>query len=382
MAGTPGEGTPGYNYKYSVIHAKCMFVENSQMNIDEMKFDIVGNRRIWFTISAVIIILGIIFMIRNVATDPVNHSPLRLGIDFAGGAIIQLQFNKNEADMSKIGSEQIFKIVDSITKKSPQIQITDNLEGKLVHIRADHSLIVEENRKHLSEILTSEIGAHTEVMSEEITPVISHELIALALRALFIGSLLILLYVTLRMSFDFALFAVAALIHDLLVLMGIFAIMQIEINSYFVAAALTVVGYSINDTIVIYDRIRENSKIHRAQPFDKVVNLSLLQTIARSINTSVTTLFTILALYFFGGASIKDFTFALAIGVLTGSYSSIFTASQMLVSYRLFKAKGRMIKAEETLKPEDFEEKDTIDAGSQVYKQQSTAAKKKRKRRY
>ena len=359
-----------------------MFVENSQMNIDKMKFDIVGNRRIWYTISAVVIILGIIFMIRNVVTDPVNHSPLRLGIDFAGGAIIQLQFNENEADMSKIGSEQIYGMVSSITEKSPQIQITDNQAGKLVHIRADQSLIVEENRIQLSKLLTDEIGIHTEVMSEEITPVISHELITLALRALFIGSLLILLYVTLRMSFDFALFAVAALIHDLLVLMGVFAIMQIEINSYFVAAALTVVGYSINDTIVIYDRIRENSKILRAHPFDKVVNLSLLQTLARSINTSVTTLFTILALYFFGGASIKDFTFALAIGVLTGSYSSIFTASQLLVSYRLFKAKGRMIKAEETLKPEDFEDKNEIDAESQVYRQQSTAAKKKRKRRY
>ncbi len=352
------------------------------MNIDNMKFDIVGNRRIWFTISAVIIILGIIFMIRNVVTDPDNRSPLRLGIDFAGGAIIQLQFNENEADMSKIGSEQIFKIVDSITKKSPQIQITDNQAGKLVHIRADHSLIVEANRKQLGALLTNDIGPHTEVMSEEITPIISHELIALALKALFIGSLLILLYVTIRMSFDFAIFAVVALVHDLFILTGIFALLQVEINSYFVAAALTVVGYSINDTIVIYDRIRENSKVHRAQPFDKVVNFSLLQTVARSINTTVTTLFTILALHFFGGASIKDFTLALAIGVTSGAYSSIFTAAQLLVSYRLYKAKGRMIKAEETLKPEDFEEKDTIDAESQVYKQQSSAAKKKRKRRY
>lgn len=354
------------------------------MNIDNMKYDIVGSRRIWYTISSVVIILGIIFMIKNVVTDPVNHSPLKLGIDFAGGAIIQVQFNENEVDLSKVGSEKIFVIVDSITEKAPQIQISDNRAGKLVHIRADQSLINEANRDELTILLTNEIGIHTEVMSEEITPVISQELIALALKALFIGSLLILLYVTIRMSFDFAIFAVAALIHDLLVLMGIFAVLQIEINSYFVAAALTVVGYSINDTIVIYDRIRENSKIHRAQPFDKVVNFSLLQTIARSINTTVTTLFTILALYFFGGASIKDFTLALAIGVTSGAYSSIFTAAQLLVSYRLYKSKGRMIKAEETLteKDVDGESANGDSISTQVFKERTSAAKKKRKRRY
>ncbi|MBU1022749.1 protein translocase subunit SecF [bacterium] len=352
------------------------------MTIENMKFDFVGARKIWFTISAVVIILGLIFMIRNIITDPIHRSPLRLGIDFVGGAIIQLQFNSDDVDLSKVGSEGISRIVNSITEKSPQVQITNNAEGKLVHIRSDQSLIDETKREALGKRLTEVIGPHTEVMSEEITPVISHELLALALKGLIIGSLLVLLYVTIRMSFDFAVFAVLALIHDILVLSGVFALLQVEINSYFVAAALTIVGYSINDTIIIYDRIRENSKIYRMHPFDRVVNLSLLQTLPRSIITSATTLFTVLSLYFFGGASIKDFALALAIGLVSGSYSSIFNAAQLLVSYRLYKAKGRMIKAEETLSKEEVDEFAAVDEAVASAQMRSTAAKKKKKRRY
>ena len=353
------------------------------MSIENMKYDIVGSRKAWFALSSIVILVGIAFMISNVLSDTENHSPLKLGIDFAGGEILQIRFDGNEVDLDKIGSEGINRIVDAVTEKSPQIQISEEENAKLVHIRADHSLILPENQQKLMSDLETEIGNFSVVEQQSITPIISHELLVLALQGLVIGSLLVLVYVALRMSLDFAVFAVVALLHDILVLTGIFAFLQIEINSYFVAAALTVVGYSINDTIVIYDRIRENSKIHRAQPFDKVVNFSLLQTITRSINTSVTTLFTILALYFFGGASIKDFTLALAIGVVSGSYSSIFTASQLLVSYRLYRAKGRMISAEETLTQQDLEEIAIKEEAEVVIERKpSTAARKKKKRRY
>lgn len=348
-----------------------------------MKYDIVGSRRIWYAISLLTIVLGLIFMIRNIVTDPVHHSPLRLGIDFSGGAIIQLQFDSNQVDMQKVGSETIYKIVKSITEQEPQVQITNNEDGKLVHIRADASMIDTANKKKLIDDLTTQIGPNTEVMSEEITPVISRELLSLALKGLLVGSLFILIYITMRMSLDFAVFAVVAMLHDLIILSGIFAMLQIEINSYFVAAMLTILGYSINDTVVIYDRIRENSKIYRRHPFDRVVNLSLLQTMTRSVTTGTTTLITIFILFFIGGASIKDFMLALAIGIISGTYSSIFNASQLLVSYRLWKARGRMIAAEESLSQKDTEEINALEeSDTGIVREISTAAKKKRKRRY
>lgn len=354
------------------------------MSIENMKWDLVALRKVWFSLSAIIIIIGLIFMIRNIATDDEFRSPLRLGIDFAGGEILQLRFVADTADLDAIGSESIYRMVDEVTEKSPSIQISEEAHAKVVFIRADPSLIDSANQNKLYESLKTEIGQFEIEEQQTITPVISHELLTLALRGLIIGAILVLAYVAIRMSIDFALFAVVALIHDLLILTGIFAMFQVEINSYFVAAALTVVGYSVNDTIVIYDRIRENSKIYRAHPFDRVVNFSLLQTLTRSINTSLTTLFTVLALYFFGGASIKDFTFALAIGVVAGSYSSIFTAAQLLVSYRLYKAKGRMVSAEETLTEAEKDEVSSLDeADTEITRQApSTAARKKRKRRY
>ncbi len=150
-----------------------------------------------------------------------------------------------------------------------------------------------------------------------------------------IGLILILGYITIRLSFDFAVFAVIALFHDVLILVGVYALFNIEINSPFAAVLLTVVGYSINDTIVIYDRIRENMKVKRHLRFDRLVNQSLLETMARSINTSATTLLAIIALLVFGGVSLRTFMLGLGVGVLTGTYSSIFVASLLLVSWRM-----------------------------------------------
>jgi preprotein translocase subunit SecF len=354
------------------------------MTIEKMKYDIVGNRKYWFTLSILVTFIGLIFMVRNIVTDPTYHSPLRLGIDFTGGQILQLNFSAEDTDLSKLGSNSIFKIVDDVTDKAPQVQLSQLENETIVHIRADSSLSDPDKQKLLLDKMRTEFGNFTIEDQLSITPVISKELLSLALKGLFIGSILILIYVTIRMSFDFAVFAVIALVHDVLVLCGIFAMLQVEINSYFVAAALTIVGYSINDTIVIYDRIRENSKIYRSYPFDKVVNYSLLQTMARSINTILTTLFAIFAMYFFGGESIKDFMLALIIGITSGGYSSIFNASQLLVSYRKYKAKGRMIRAEESLPVSDLEHiADLDEADTMVIRQQtSTAARKKRKRRY
>jgi preprotein translocase subunit SecF len=174
---------------------------------------------------------------------------------------------------------------------------------------------------------------------QKVGAIIGSELTGKAYRALLWGAFFILLYVTWRFSrWDFGVAAIIALIHDVLVLIGVFAILRYEINSPFVAAMLTVVGYSINDTIVVFDRVRENLKLKQGMLFQDLAELSLHQTWRRSIYTSFTTLLVILTMMLFGGASIKTFMFALFIGIVSGTYSSVFTATPLLVTWRLKKA--------------------------------------------
>ncbi len=314
------------------------------MDFSRSKFDIVGKAKLWYTISIIIIAIGLVGIVKNLFTE---GFPLVRGIDFAGGSIIQLQFDDwdQSVDIPHF-SEDIKLIVSEYTEKTPQIQTTvlsaDETEsgnpGLLLQIRADASLIDNTNVEQSAEMydrIRAEGGAFSVIEETEVGAVIGRELAMKALQGVFIGLILILIYITIRLSFDFAVFAVVALFHDVLILLGVYALFSIEINSPFVAVLLTVVGYSINDTIVIYDRIRENMKVKRHLPFDRIVNQSLLETLARSINTSATTLLAILAILIFGGISLRTFMLGLGIGVLAGTYSSIFVASMLLVTWRL-----------------------------------------------
>jgi len=143
-----------------------------------------------------------------------------------------------------------------------------------------------------------------------------------------------LIYITFRFEFKSAVAAIVALLHDVLMVISLYAIFRIPVDSTFIAVILTIVGYSINDTIVVFDRIRENLRLMRKTPFNDVANLSIIQTIARSINTSLTTLMTIVMLFLFGGETIKDFTLALIVGIASGTYSSIFIASPIWAMWR------------------------------------------------
>ena len=174
-----------------------------------------------------------------------------------------------------------------------------------------------------------------------IGPVVSSDLIRQAIILIIVGSAGILLWITYRFQdVKFGVTALVALVHDVIVVVGIFAILGtfvgLEIDALFVTAMLTVIGFSVHDTIVVFDRIRENRARHAGEPFDEIVNHSILQTLARSIMTSFTVVLTLLALYLFGGQAINNFVLALLIGIISGTYSSIFVASPLLVDWHLW----------------------------------------------
>jgi len=196
---------------------------------------------------------------------------------------------------------------------------------------------LEENeRKAVMASLKSDVGSYQVMREEKVGATIGGELIMNAVMALVISWVLIILYVAARFEFRFGIAAVLALVHDILIVLAFFSFTQRQVDSSFVAALLTIVGYSINDTIVIFDRIRENLKLHfrRGGDVNELVNRSVYQTLTRSLYTVFTVLFTTFALYFFGGETTKDFAFALLVGFASGCYSSIFIASPLWITLR------------------------------------------------
>lgn len=323
------------------------------MNIGKTNIDFVGKSKIWFSIS---IVLSCVWIIAMIVQSVRTGFPLRRGIDFTGGSIIQLQFDNWPAD-KKAGdfAAQVESIVSKYTVKQPSVQTSiqsaNGQNNLILVIRADSSLLANPDAQKNLYVEIENAGGEFSVLEEsEVGALMGKELTSKAIWGVIIGNCLILLFITFRLSFDFAVFAIVGLIHDLLVVAGIFALFNLEINSSFVAVLLTVVGYSINDTIIIYDRIRENMKLKRHLTFDKLVNSSLNETLARSINTTVTTVLAILALLIFGGESIKTFMVGLAAGITTGAYSSIFICSMLLVAWRL-RGKGPVVI--EDVRPKD-----------------------------
>jgi len=316
------------------------------MDFSKAKFDFVSRAKLWYTISLTLISIGIIAMIwQTVRTG----FPLRRGIDFTGGSIIKLEFanwdeSKNVVDFGA----QITGLVRKYTEKEPSVQTSlvateSGTKSLILTIRADSSLVdTPEASQKLYDEIKSVGGDFTVLEESEVGALIGKELTSKAIWGVLIGNILILIYIRFRLAWDFAFFAVVGLIHDILIVTGIFALFNLEINSPFVAVLLTVVGYSINDTIIVYDRIRENMKVKRHLTFDKLVNTSLLETLARSINTSLTTLLAILAILIFGGASLRTFMIGLGAGIATGTYSSIFICAPLLVTWRL-RGKGPVV---------------------------------------
>ena len=287
------------------------------------KFDISGHRTWWFLLSSIIIIAGIVCMVVR---------GFNFGIDFTGGTIIDLKF------------DQPVTIADVRTSlgKYGLDGSTIQLSGAQSDVTASEDVMIrttdleEDQRKEIMATLKDDVGSYTVLREEKVGATIGGELITNAVEALLISWVLIIAYVAYRFEWKFGVAAVLALVHDILVVLGVFALTQRQIDSSFIAALLTIVGYSINDTIVIFDRIRENLKLHfrRGGDVDVLVNTSIYQTLTRSLYTVFTVMFTTLALYFFGGETTKDFAFALLVGFGSGCYSSIFIASPLWVTFR------------------------------------------------
>ncbi|MEW5945091.1 MAG: protein translocase subunit SecF [bacterium] len=200
--------------------------------------------------------------------------------------------------------------------------------------------------KDAARVLFTNFGGHRQFLSEDkVDPVFGRELLRRAAFTLVLAMAGILIYVTLRFEFWYAVAGIIALFHDCMITVGFYSILHLEVNSATVAVILTVFGYSINDTIVIFDRIRENRKKYKREPLDVVMNRSLWETMARSINTMVTTLLPIASIVLFGGASLKDFATGMGIGILSGGYSSIFIAATLVYMFKTGKAAERVAPA-------------------------------------
>ena len=287
------------------------------------KFDIAGRYKIWFVISLLVIVPGLI----SIAMRGLNF-----GIDFTGGTIMDLKFEQ------PVRIEQIRDSLRAYNLEGSTIQLSGETSG--VESSTDvmiRTVDLEENdRKAVMASLRADVGSYEVMREEKVGATIGSELIFNAVMALVISWGIIILYVAYRFEFRFGIAAVLALVHDILIVMAFFSFTQRQVDSSFVAALLTIVGYSINDTIVIFDRIRENLKLHFRRGGDVVelVNRSIYQTLTRSLFTVFTVLFTTFALYFFGGETTKDFSFALMVGFCSGCYSSIFIAGPLWMVLR------------------------------------------------
>lgn len=287
------------------------------------KFDLAGHRKLFFLLSALIIIPGIICMfVRG----------FNFGIDFTGGTIIDLKFSQ-PVTIAEVRTSLAKYGLDGSTIQLSGAQ-SDVTASEDVMIRTTD--LEEDQRKEVMATLKQDVGDYTVQREEKVGATIGGELITNALEALVISWALIILYVAYRFEWKFGVAAVLALIHDILIVLSVFSLTQRQIDSSFIAALLTIVGYSINDTIVIFDRIRENLRLHfrRNGDVNALVNTSIYQTLTRSLYTVFTVLFTTFALYFFGGETTKDFAFALLVGFGVGCYSSIFIASPLWIVFR------------------------------------------------
>lgn len=281
-----------------------------------MQIEIIKNSKKFLGISAVFLIVSLVVFFAK---------GLNYGIDFSGGNLFQLKFEKS------ITLNQINNNLDEIAKTIHQV----NPNSRKVQISEDNTVIIrtpELKESEKTEVLDNlkKIGNFEINKEEKVGASVGEELKTSAILALSIGAVLIILYITFRFEFTFAVAAVAALFHDLIIAIGIIALLGYEIDTPFIAAILTILGYSINDTIVVFDRIRENMKRKNRGTFEQCLDKSVNQVMIRSLNTSVTTLFAIIAILVFGGDSLKTFIMTLLIGILAGTYSSVFIATPLV----------------------------------------------------
>lgn len=256
-----------------------------------------------------------------------SFNGLNFGIDFRGGTLIEIETSETE------NLSTLRKSLNSLDLGDVQVQEFGS--PKNILIRVEQQAGGDKSQQNVVNIVKTELNSslNSEVnfrRTEVVGPKVSSELIKAGIIAIVVAVFAMLLYIWFRFEWQFSLGAVIALIHDVLLTLGIFSLLQLEFNLSIIAAILTIVGYSMNDTVVVYDRVRENLRKHRKKEILDLLNISINETLSRTIMTSVTTLLALSSLYIFGGSVIKGFTFAMIWGVLVGTYSSIFIASPLL----------------------------------------------------
>jgi SecD/SecF fusion protein len=310
------------------------------------KFDYMGHKFWWFAISGAIIVAGLASLFIRGGGNPVQG--LNYGLEFKEGTRISAAFEQNPT---------LAQVRDAIAQAGyadAQIQQSANIANSgRTGFQIQTKVLSSDQQVALKQALSKQFGIASvdgkEVWNlETVSASFGKQVVNSSLKAVALALLLILIYVTFRFQWKFAIGAISAEIHDLLIVVGVYSLTGREVTTATIAAVLTILGYSLYDTVIIYDRIRENEPRFNRIPYGDMVNLSVWETLTRSLNTTLTTLLPVTCLLLFGGSTLKDFAFALLVGILSGAYSSIFIASPVLTllkerepQYKKLKAQAR-----------------------------------------
>jgi preprotein translocase subunit SecF len=316
-----------------------------------MKFSVNKQRNLWWGISIALIVASLMSMV--ISWQQIG-APLRPSLDFVGGTRLQLERDCSipENCDRPIDLAAVRQVMAEQGLGNSTIQLVDkerNSNNQILSIRTKN--LNAQERTNLQDALAKTIGTLNLEASQNDTvgPTIGRQLLTSGLLALIVSFAGIMIYLSLRFQFDYALLAIVALFHDVLITTGFFSILGlvqgVEVDSLFIVALLTITGFSVNDTVVIYDRIREVLKLSPDRPIKEIVDEAVNQTLGRSINTTLTTLLTLFSIFLFGGETLKNFALALIIGFTLGAYSSIFIASTLLSWWRERNAQSKPVNA-------------------------------------
>ena len=286
-------------------------------------FSIVKKAKVFFSISLIFLLVGVVSMLTR---------GFNLGIDFTGGSIIDVKF-ENPVTVSEVRDVLSDHKLGSSIIQLGSMDGQQTEESQSVLIRT--GIISDDQRVETMTDMTNRLGPNEVLRVENVGATVGRDLVKSAMGAVALSWVLMIIYITIRFEHNFAFAAIIALIIDVMVTLSWFSLLQLEMDSSFVAALLTVVGYSINGTIVIFDRIRENLHTHRrSESLGDMVDNSIWQTMNRSIYTSATTLFAVIAIFLFGGETIRNFSFAMLVGFSSGFYTSTFLAGPLWINLR------------------------------------------------
>ncbi len=312
-----------------------------------MKLLISKQRKLWWLISGILTLISIAAM--AISFGKFGY-PIRPGLDFIGGTRLQIERNCAEADCSQpIDPAQVRSILSEQNLGNSSVQVIgENKQGVVIRtVNLDG-----EKRTELRDRLAAKIGPFdaNSAQIDTVGPVLGRQILASGLMALIVSFAGIVAYLSVRFKLDYALLAIVALFHDVFITVGFFSVlglvMGLEVDSLFIVALLTITGFSVNDTVVIYDRVRETLQLNPENSIDQVIDDAVNQTLGRSINTTLTTLLSLVAIFLFGGITLKYFALALIIGFILGAYSSIFIASSLLGWWRGRQGNASLLTAE------------------------------------